>query len=191
MFDHDSGDIDALRTTLHGLPHLERTAARVLLLDAEDRILLLHYPADAELGRAVERWLLPGGGRDQGESYEDAARRELLEETGLAVETLEAELFHRDFTIRWGAGTLHQHERVFLARVHEREPCLDTAGRTPRWWAVDELMREAVATRPFELAAIAHDLLHDGPPHTPRILPPLIAPPVHQLWRDLGVSPDM
>lgn len=190
-FDHDSGDIDARRTMLHGLQHLERTAARVVLLDSDDRLLLLHYPANPSLGHAIERWLLPGGGRDQGESYEDAARRELHEETGLTIAHFEAEIFHRDFTIRWGAGTLHQHERVFLARIHDRFPSLETGGRTPRWWAVEELERNTVATRPFELAAIVRDLLQHGPPLRPRVLPPLIAPPVQQLWRDRGASFDM
>ncbi len=57
-----------------------RPAARILLVDGQRRVLLFRFtPYD---GRPPF-WCTPGGKVDDGETYEQAARRELLEEVGL------------------------------------------------------------------------------------------------------------
>lgn len=57
-----------------------RPAARILLVDGQGRVLLFRFtPYD---GRPPF-WCTPGGKIDDGETYEQAARRELLEEVGL------------------------------------------------------------------------------------------------------------
>ena len=56
-----------------------RPAARVLLIDAQDRVLLLR----ANVGEG-DVWITPGGALEPGESAEQAALRELREETGVA-----------------------------------------------------------------------------------------------------------
>ncbi len=60
---------------------IPRPAARILLVDAGGRVLLMRFtPADRP-----PLWCTPGGAVDPGESYEAAARRELWEEVGLAI----------------------------------------------------------------------------------------------------------
>src|SRR4051794_2602675 len=63
---------------------IPRRAARVLLVDAESRVLLLR---GFDPGRPhVRYWMTIGGGIDPGETSAQAAARELREETGLAVQ---------------------------------------------------------------------------------------------------------
>lgn len=68
-----------------GLP--VRPTARVILLDQDDRLFLLriHDPAAARGLNPIQPdfWLLSGGGVRPGETYEQAARREVAEETGI------------------------------------------------------------------------------------------------------------
>lgn len=67
------------------LPIIERSAVRLVVLDIRDRVLLFHTrdPDHPDLGTW---WELPGGGIDPGETYVDAAIRELREETGILAD---------------------------------------------------------------------------------------------------------
>ena len=56
-----------------------RRAARVVLLDPDDRVLLMRYDDGPPNG---SHWSTPGGGLSAGEDYQAAAARELAEETG-------------------------------------------------------------------------------------------------------------
>lgn len=53
----------------------ERQAARAIIFDTEGRIALMHVSN-------LNYYKLPGGGVDEGESVEEALRRELAEEAG-------------------------------------------------------------------------------------------------------------
>jgi len=52
------------------------------LVDYEGKILLV------KLSYAHKGWTIPGGGVDRGESFEEAAKRELKEETGIVANKL-------------------------------------------------------------------------------------------------------
>ena len=59
------------------VPPEARPVARVLLTGPDATLLLLH--AEDPVG-GKQWWVTPGGGPEPGESFEDAARRELREE---------------------------------------------------------------------------------------------------------------
>jgi len=62
---------------------IERRIAVVFLVDPHGRVLMQHRSADAAV--SPNQWSMPGGRIEEGEQPVEAARREVLEETGLAI----------------------------------------------------------------------------------------------------------
>ena len=120
----------------------ERPAARILLLDGADRVLLFRF----DPGDRPAFWATPGGAVDPGESYEQAAARELREETGL-MQACGAQVARRvvEFTTLEDVAVTAD-ERYFLVRAGDCT--IDTGAHTElerrvmrdwRWFARDEL----------------------------------------------------
>lgn len=126
---------------------LVRLAARVILVDEHDRVLLIHG-RDPSRPEQPTWWITAGGGRDDGESAEDAARREVLEETGIALGELGPVVLRRTVEFEFEGVHVRQSEDFFLVRVSGEALRLDTSGWNDmerrallelRWWAVAEL----------------------------------------------------
>jgi 8-oxo-dGTP pyrophosphatase MutT (NUDIX family) len=94
---------------------IRRPAARVLCV-AEGRFVLLLRWRDP--GSGVDMWEPPGGGVEPGETPEEAARRELSEETGLVVASLAGPVsVTRDFV--WDGMRRVGEEPFYLAAFDE------------------------------------------------------------------------
>jgi ADP-ribose pyrophosphatase YjhB (NUDIX family) len=142
-----------------------RIGARVLLLDANDRVLLIHAcdPHD----RGHDWWELPGGGLDEGEELEDAALREVAEETGLVLPSLGRKLWIRESRFRYKGRDHHREDHVFLGRTTDTAPKValkptenEKAGLIERrWWSAAELHRCTDKLLPAQLPGLLDDLL--------------------------------
>jgi 8-oxo-dGTP pyrophosphatase MutT (NUDIX family) len=139
-----------------------RRAARLIVLGPEGSALMFRYDVP---GRDPF-WVTAGGECELDESFEDAARRELLEETGIITDpgpqiarmtpefvTVQGELVQAD-------------ERFFLIRVAKKE--IDTSRHTEteqalmtqhRWFTFEELDSWPEAVFPANLAAMIRSLI--------------------------------
>ena len=126
-----------------GLP--ERETIRAAVVDDRDRILLLRYSDDYG-----DRWVTPGGGREEGEADEQTLRRELEEEIGLVGFELGSLLWELRGWTREEPGFGSFLSRVYLVRVDRFEPPHLTEAHEVRWFSPAEL--RAVSTRPLDLA---------------------------------------
>ena len=134
-----------------------RLAARVLVVDHDGCVLLFRGfdPARPEAG---EWWITPGGGVDAGESIDEAARRELREETGLAVDDVGPPLFERRVIFEFEDAHYDQTEHFFCVRV-ERFAVTDADWTDieqrsmlgHRWWSRAEIAATGEQIYPEEL----------------------------------------
>ena len=133
------------------LPLVERRVVWLVVLDADGRVLLFHTrdSTDPSLGTC---WELPGGGLEAGETQADAARRELLEETGIEAtpDRIGPSTWRRDVTYRYRGERRLQHESVLPIRLNDARPEIDPSRRDEhegqdcfgsRWWQVDDVVR--------------------------------------------------
>ncbi|NUP52417.1 MAG: NUDIX domain-containing protein [Catenulispora sp.] len=153
-----------------------RVSARVLLVDADDRLLLFHTKPTPGSARSDAFWLSVGGGVDPGEDLATAAARELREETGLAVdpEALGGVVATTGGSAQFAAQPGRSRDEFFFLRVEAHE--VDISGFEDleastflryRWWPLDELAATAERVVPDGLAALVRDLVAGRIPAEP------------------------
>jgi 8-oxo-dGTP diphosphatase len=169
--------LPAIRDALAGheheraeLEHVDRRAAVAAVLRGRDErteVLVVHRPT-------YDDWSLPKGKLDHGESWEDAALREVHEETGVAV-ALGPELSRVNYTDRKGRPKTVRWWLMSSVDGHPRHRGVDREVDEARWVFVDEVRRLLSYDTDLELLdealhvrAEADDgALTDEPPATP------------------------
>jgi ADP-ribose pyrophosphatase YjhB (NUDIX family) len=150
-----------------------RIGARVLLLDQQDRVLLIHARDPDDPGH--HWWELPGGGLDDGESLERAARREITEETGIELDQLGPQVWIRESRFHYRNRDHHRIDHVFLATCAHPEPTAATtftdnekAGLIERtWFTAPELHKCEDKLLPAELPTLLDAILSGHVPEQP------------------------
>ena len=149
-----------------------RRSARVFLVDRADRLLLFC---------SEDFWFTPGGGIEAGETTEQAAVRELWEETGLRLVTDQLGPVVAEASgyadLGWTTGMLHD------AFYFHRAPAgftVDTSGFQPleastvsghRWWTAEEIEAAEKNVFPWGLAPLLRELVDGRIPPAPVRLP--------------------
>jgi 8-oxo-dGTP pyrophosphatase MutT (NUDIX family) len=165
------------------VPTIVRPTARVIVLDPDTRVLLF----EGMIGRSVEPerrpdavsfWALPGGGIEPGETPEAAARRELLEETGIVAAEVMPMVALRTVDYAWKGRRYLTCEHFFFHRAASSaftdSGWLDSDRRWMRalqWWSYEALASTNEIIRPPGLAQIAAELAHGLIPDEPHIIP--------------------
>jgi 8-oxo-dGTP pyrophosphatase MutT (NUDIX family) len=146
-----------------------RPTARLIALDPDSAVLLFRCRFDDDPNLPRTFWVLPGGGVEPGESYENAARRELCEETGIAIDAVGPCVLEEEQPGRhpaFGDRDIVYRDRVFLTRLTAsdvaslRPDAVKESGyQEHRWWTLDELDRTDETIRPEALPTIVRRVL--------------------------------
>ena len=152
-----------------------REAVRALVVDPDRRVLLVRFEFP---DRHV--WATPGGGMEPGESTEEALRRELHEELGLADVEIGPQIWERTHIIPFLSGLWDgQHDRYFLVETPAFEPTPTLTWEQlnaeylfeMRWWTPEEIAEFTPTKRlvfaPHRFPLLYRSFLDDGVPTTP------------------------
>jgi 8-oxo-dGTP pyrophosphatase MutT (NUDIX family) len=128
------------------LPPWRRRTARVLPVDPQGRVLLLHgwdphHPEEPF-------WFTIGGGAEEGESLPDAAVRELREESGISLEParLGEPIAQNTVEFSWAGYHIIQGQTFYAVLVESADVTLDGLDHWERattdkygWLSADDL----------------------------------------------------
>jgi 8-oxo-dGTP diphosphatase len=142
----------------------KRPSARLLVVDSQDRILLFRFRFDSGPLAGTAYWATPGGGLDAGETYAQAARRELLEETGIDAE-VGAAVAVRQTSFQLSTGEMvSAEEHYFIVRTNQ---AIDIGGNPDpverafiaeaKWWSSDDIASSDETVFPENIAEMVRD----------------------------------
>ena len=107
------------------MPPWRRQTARVLPVDSDGRVLLLHGWDPHRPGEPF--WFTIGGGAEGGESLRDAGARELREETGIQLrpEQLGEPIAQNTIQFSWAGYEITQGQVFYAVLIESAEVSLD------------------------------------------------------------------
>jgi 8-oxo-dGTP pyrophosphatase MutT (NUDIX family) len=126
----------------------QRPSSRLLLLNSDKHLLLFKFEHKSGPLTGQVFWATPGGGVDEGESFEDAAKRELYEEVGIRVEEPGPQIAQRSATFALPTGEMVEADERYFLFILDNEIVVSNENWTEwerevmaahRWWSQAEL----------------------------------------------------
>lgn len=146
-----------------------RPSSRLLILNNSGAVLLFRFSHHDDALEGKVYWATPGGGLEPGESFEQAAIRELHEETGLVRLECGPSVARRTFMMQLPSGeTVQADERFYIINASESE--LSQAGWSEnekrvisqqKWWPQSELLETDEVIFPEGLTTILAEIVDD------------------------------
>jgi 8-oxo-dGTP pyrophosphatase MutT (NUDIX family) len=146
-----------------------RNAVRTVLLTPEREILMLQI---RDPGGGAPFWITPGGGMEDGETFDATLRRELKEELGLEAFEIGPLLWRRQHTFNWGEKRYCQREEYRAVHAPRFAPLMSDAAEAEvlqqfRWWPLSDMAASTERFTPLALADIVRRYLSEGAPLEP------------------------
>jgi 8-oxo-dGTP pyrophosphatase MutT (NUDIX family) len=151
-----------------------RNASRILLLNEKNEVFL--FKIEDSYNQRIF-WISPGGGLEDGESFETAVLRELWEETGIRDVVLGPWVWLREKEVSFKGEPLISHERFFVVHVQDQDVVIDHMlederedYRAHKWWSLEELMETQELIFPSGFEEMIATLLEGEYPSSPVLI---------------------
>lgn len=127
-----------------------RKSSRAILLNPENKIFLFKFEFIMLSGHKT-LWIAPGGGVENGESFEQALYREIYEEIGLKINDDFKWIYYRNkpFTTKSGEEFISE-ERYYLVKIERSNINFENMTHTEqkftkdwKWWTIEEIMNSS------------------------------------------------
>jgi 8-oxo-dGTP pyrophosphatase MutT (NUDIX family) len=164
-----------------------RLTARLLVIDDQQRLLLIRVHDTRPVHEAFPDmsiyWNTPGGGVEPHETYQQAAQRELWEETGITTDKVGPCVWLHERILEGDKWRVLLQEWFFVVFVPSSVISLENllpyeqdAHKAYYWWTHQELARSSEKFMPIGLAQLIKPLLNGNIPSEPIKLPLYVKP---------------
>jgi len=143
-----------------------RKSARLLILNPSHDVLLFRFVHKHGPLAGDDYWATPGGGVEDDETFEDAAVRELQEETGIVVHHVGPTVARREFKLQLPDGEYVVADECYFA-IETAMLNISCEGWTRqeqqimadhKWWSLNELRETLDTVWPENLVSILEGL---------------------------------